>query len=102
MSKDVYVLAEQRDGVIQKVSIELIGKATELAADLGQKVVAVLLGSNIKDKADVLVKHGADKVIVVDDPMLAEYVTEPYAKALYEVIKANEPEIVLYLSLIHI
>ena len=46
MSKDVYVLAEQRDGVIQKVSIELIGKATELAADLGQKVVAVLLGSN--------------------------------------------------------
>ena len=96
MSKDVYVLAEQRDGVIQKVSIELIGKATELAADLGQKVVAVLLGSNIKDKADVLIKHGADKVIVVDDPMLAEYVTEPYAKALYEVIKACDPEIVLY------
>ena len=96
MSKDVYVLAEQRDGVIQKVSIELIGKATELAADLGQKVVAVLLGSNIKDKADVLVKHGADKVIVVDDPMLAEYVTEPYAKAATAVIKANDPEIVLF------
>ena len=96
MSKDVYVLAEQRDGVIQKVSIELIGKASELAADLGQKVVAVLLGSNIKDKADVLIKHGADKVIVVDDPILAEYVTEPYAKALYEVIKASDPEIVLY------
>ena len=96
MSKDVYVLAEQRDGNIQKVSIELIGKATELAADLGQKVVAVLLGSNIKDKADVLIKHGADKVIVVDDPILAEYVTEPYAKALYEVIKASDPEIVLY------
>ena len=96
MSKDVYVLAEQRDGNIQKVSIELIGKATELAADLGQNVVAVLLGSNIKDKADVLIKHGADKVIVVDDPILAEYVTEPYAKALYEVIKASDPEIVLY------
>ena len=96
MSKDVYVLAEQRDGVIQKVSIELIGKATELAADLGQKVVAVLLGSNIKDKADVLVKHGADKVIVVDDPMLEKYATEPYAKAITAVIKACEPEIVLY------
>ncbi|GFI61456.1 caffeyl-CoA reductase-Etf complex subunit CarE [Clostridiales bacterium] len=96
MSKDVYVLAEQRDGNIQKVSIELIGKASELAADLGQKVVAVLLGSNIKDKAETLVKHGADKVIVVDDPMLAEYVTEPYTKALYEVIKACDPEIVLY------
>ena len=96
MSKDVYVLAEQRDGVIQKVGIELIGKATELAADLGQQVVAVLLGSGIKDKADVLIKHGANKVVVVDDPMLAEYVTEPYAKALYEVIKKCDPEIVLF------
>lgn len=96
MSKDVYVLAEQRDGVIQKVGIELIGKATELAADLGQQVVAVLLGSGIKDKADTLIKHGANKVIVVDDPMLAEYVTEPYAKALYEVVKKCDPEIVLF------
>jgi len=96
MSKDVYVLAEQRDGVIQKVGIELIGKATELAADLGQQVVAVLLGSGIKDKADILIKHGANKVIVVDDPMLAEYVTEPYSKALYEVIKKCDPEIVLF------
>lgn len=96
MSKDVYVLAEQRDGVIQKVGIELIGKAAELAADLGQQVVAVLLGSGIKDKADILIKHGANKVVVVDDPMLAEYVTEPYAKALYEVIKKSDPEIVLF------
>lgn len=96
MSKDVYVLAEQRDGVIQKVGIELIGKATELAADLGQQVVAVLLGSGIKEKADVLIKHGANKVVVVDDPMLAEYVTEPYTKALYEVIKKCDPEIVLF------
>lgn len=96
MSKDVYVLAEQRDGEIQKVGIELIGKATELAADLGQQVVAVLLGSGIKDKADVLIKHGANKVVVVDDPMLAEYVTEPYAKALYEVIKKCDPEVVLF------
>ena len=96
MSKDVYVIAEQRDGKIQKVGLELIGEATKLAKDLGEQVVAVLLGSNITDKAQELIQHGADKVVVVDDPMLAEYVTEPYAKALYEVIKANEPEIVLY------
>ena len=48
------------------------------------------------EKAETLIKHGADKVIVVDDPMLAEYVTEPYTKAIYEVIKAEEPEIMLY------
>ncbi len=96
MSKDVYVLAEQRDGEIQKVGIELIGKANELAGDLGQKVVAILLGYNIKEKAHILIEHGANKVIVVDNAMLSEYVTEPYAKALYEVIKAKDPEIVLY------
>lgn len=96
MSKNVYVFTEQRDGEIQKVGIELIGKARELADALSQDVVAVLLGSGIKDKAETLIKHGADKVVVVDDPILQEYVTEPYTKALYEVIKANDPEIVLY------
>ena len=96
MSKDVYVIAEQRDGKIQKVSVELVGEATKLAKDLGEKVVAVLLGSNVTDKAQELIQYGADKVVVVDDPMLEKYATEPYAKALYEVIKASEPEIVLY------
>ena len=96
MSRDVYVFVEQRDGEIQKVGIELIGKAKDLAADLGQKVVAVLLGHNIKDKAEVLIQHGAEEVVVVDHEMLAEYVTEPYTKALYKVIKECEPEIMLY------
>lgn len=96
MSKNVFVIAEQRDGKIMKVSYELIGKARELANDLGQDVVAVLMGSGIEVVAGDLAKAGADKVIVVDDPMLAEYVTEPYAKAVTAVIKANDPEIVLF------
>ncbi|MDD5944357.1 MAG: electron transfer flavoprotein subunit alpha/FixB family protein [Clostridia bacterium] len=96
MSKDVYVIAEQRDGKIQKVGVELIGEATKLAADLGEKVVAVLLGSNITDKAQELIAYGADKVVVVDDPMLEKYATEPYAKAITAIIKELEPEIVLY------
>ena len=96
MSKDVYVIAEQRDGKIQKVGLELIGEATKLAKDLGEQVVAVLLGSNITDKAQELIQYGADKVVVVDDPMLEKYATEPYAKAITAVIKACEPEIVLY------
>ena len=50
MSRDIYVVVEQRDGNIQKVGLELIGKASELAADLGQKVVAVLLGEGIKER----------------------------------------------------
>lgn len=96
MSRDVYVFAEQRDGELQKVGIELVGKARELADDLGQQVAAVLLGSGVKDKAQELIACGADKVVVVDDVMLEEYVTEPYTKALTAVINAKDPEVVLY------
>ena len=96
MSKDIYVVAEQRDGVVAKVSLELIGEATKLAADLGQKVFAILLGDKIKDQAQGLIEYGADGVVYVEDPILAEYVTEPYAKALTAVIKECDPEIVLY------
>ncbi len=96
MSKDVYVLMEQRDGEIAKVGIELLGEATRLAAALGQKVVAILLGDKIKDKAERCIKYGADKVVVVDAPELGEYLTEPYAKALTKVVKEYEPEIILF------
>ena len=96
MSKNVYVVAEQRDGKVMKVSYELIGKARDLADALEQDVVAVLMGSDIAEAAGELAKAGADKVIYVDDVMLKEYVTEPYAKALTAVIKANDPEIVIF------
>lgn len=96
MSKNVYVFAEQRDGKIQKVSIELIGKARELADRLGQSVIAVLAGYKIEKEADLLIAHGADQVIVIDHALLEEYVTEPYTKAVTTVIRKMEPEIVLY------
>ncbi|MDB2050338.1 electron transfer flavoprotein subunit alpha/FixB family protein, partial [Clostridium perfringens] len=62
MSKNIYVFIEQRDGKVQKVGYELIGESTRLAKDLGQKVVGVLLGYNITDKAEMIIKHGADEV----------------------------------------
>lgn len=96
MSRDIYVVAEQRDGEIAKVSFELIGEATKLAADLEQKVVGILMGDQIKDKAQSLIEAGADSVVVVEDKMLAEYVTEPYAKALTAIIKECDPEILLF------
>ena len=96
MSKDIYVVAEQRDGNIAKVTMELLGEATKLAGELGEKVYAVLMGDQIKDKAQELIEAGADGTVVVEDPMLAEYVTEPYAKALTAVIKNYDPNIVLF------
>ena len=96
MSKDVYVVVEQRSGKVQNVGLELIGEATKLAKDLDQKVVAVLLGSDIKGEADRLIHYGADKVLVIDHPFLKEYVTEPYTKAVTKVIKDCDPEIVIF------
>ena len=96
MSKNIYVFVEQRDGKTQKVAFELIGKAKELAAQLDQQVYGLVIGSNIAGLADELIAKGADGVVLVDDPMLAEYVTEPYAKAVASVIKAKDPEIVLF------
>ncbi len=96
MSKNVFVFCEQRDGKIQKVALELVGKARELAGALGQEVVGVLAGCGIKDKAQELIAHGADKVIVADNEALRLYSTEPYAQVMYKVIKDFEPEIVLF------
>ena len=95
MSRDIYVFAEQRDGNIQKVGFELIGKGRELAAALEQKVVAVLVGNGVKDKAEDLIKAGADSVVVVNHPVLENYMTEPYTKAVTQIIKEKDPEIFL-------
>lgn len=96
MSRDVYVFCEQRDGVIQNVSYELIGKARELAADLGQQVVGILAGSNIGELPAKLIARGADKVIVADKPILEHYSTKPYTDVVVQVVHEYQPEIVLF------
>lgn len=93
--KGVYVFAQQVDNELSGIAFELLGKAKELAADLSTDVTAVLIGSGIKGLADQLAEYGADKVIVVDDPELKDYRTEPYAHALSSVINEYKPEIVL-------
>ena len=93
--KGVFVFAQQVDNVISNIAYELIGKGKELAKDLGVEVTAVLVGSDVKSLADQLAEYGADKVIVVDDPELKEYRTEPYTHAIASVIKEFKPEIFL-------
>ena len=94
--KGVFVFAQQVDNKVSSIAYELLGKAKELAESLETKeVTAVLIGSDVKSLADSLAEYGADKVIVVDDPALKEYRTEPYAHALSSVINEFKPEIVL-------
>ena len=93
--KDVFVFAQQVDNELSGIAFELLGKAKDLAADLNAKVVAVLVGSDVKGLVDQLAEYGADKVIVVDDPELKDYRTEPYTHALASVINEYKPEIML-------
>ena len=94
--KGLMVFIEQREGEIQKVSLELLGKGRELADTLGVEVTAALLGNNVEGLASNLIAHGADKVVIVDNALLNLYVTEPYVKALHSIITAEKPEIVLF------
>ena len=93
--KGVYVFAQQVDNQISSIALELIGKGKDLAKDLGTTVTAVLVGSNVKGLADELGEYGADKVIVVDDPELKDYRTEPYTHAITAVINEFKPDIFL-------
>lgn len=93
--KGVYVFAQQVDNELSGIAFELLGKAKDLAADLSTDVTAVLIGSDVKGLVDQLAEYGADKVIVVDDPELKNYRTEPYAHALASVINEYKPEIML-------
>ena len=97
MSKNVYVVIEQRDGNIQSIGYELLGEAHSLAFDLKQKVVAVLIGGkNILGKVQELLYFGADEVVTVADDRLKEYASLPYVRALEQIIRADDPEIVLF------
>ena len=93
--KGVYVYAQQVDNKLDNIAFELLGKAKDLAKDLNTDVTAVLIGSDVKGLADELAEYGADKVIVVDDPELKDYRTEPYTHALASVINEFKPEIML-------
>ncbi|MBB6275989.1 electron transfer flavoprotein subunit alpha/FixB family protein [Porphyromonas circumdentaria] len=99
MNKEQYrgiqVFAEQREGVVQNVAFELIGKARELADSIGEKVTAVLCGYQVGHLTQELIAAGADKVLVVDDELLKDYVTEQYTQAVTHVLNTYKPEIFL-------
>jgi electron transfer flavoprotein alpha subunit len=93
---ELWVFAEQEDGVLNDVALELCGKARQLADELGVKVGAVLAGKGVKGLALRLIAHGVDRVYLVDDDKLAHFQTCSYAKVLTTLIKKYEPQIVLY------
>lgn len=93
--KGILVFAEQREGVLQNVGLELLGKAKELASQINEKVTAVVIGKNIKELSYTLAEYGADEILYVDDEKLEHYESEIYTQALKKVIDLKKPEIVL-------
>jgi electron transfer flavoprotein alpha subunit len=93
---EVWVYAEQEDGSLHDVSLELCGKARQLADRLGVKAGAVLAGSGVNGLPQRLIAQGIDRVYVVDDPRLSHFSTLPYARVLTNVISRHRPQIVVY------
>ena len=93
---DVWVFAEQEDESLNDVSLELCGKARELADRLGVSMAAVLAGWNVRELSYRLIAHGADKVYCVHDTRLEHYRTPPYARVMCHLIAKHKPQIVIY------
>ncbi|EGT3612386.1 electron transfer flavoprotein subunit alpha/FixB family protein [Clostridium perfringens] len=90
----VWVFAEQREGQLQKVSLELLGEGRKIADKLGSKLTALLIGNKVQNLVEDLSRHGADEVLVVDAPELEHYTTDGYTKVICELANAKKPNII--------
>lgn len=93
---DIWVYAEQEKGEINPATFELLGKATELAYSVGEKVGAVLLGKDVKGLVRELTKYGADKIYISDDPLLKDFLPIPYTITVSGLIEKYNPQIMLF------
>jgi len=94
--KGIWIFAEQRDGEIMNVGLELLGVGREMADTLNVPLSAVLFGSDMGDAPQQLIHSGADQVYYIDHPLLKEYQTDIYKKTMVSLIERYLPEIVLY------
>ena len=96
--KDVWVFAEQRQGKLMGVALELIGEGYRLAKEISEdtKVCAVIIGDDIGQLAEECYAYGAERVILIEDPLLKNFTTDGYTKAMTQAIEKYKPEIVLY------
>ena len=93
--KDVWILAEQSEGKLIDVSVEVLSCGRKLADNLGGQVCAIVIGSNGQELIEILASYGADKVYLLTSPLLSEYHAEFYVKALLKIIEEDKPEMLL-------
>jgi len=95
MAQGVFAITEQRDGELRKVSFEAVSEGRRVADGLGTELTAVVLGSGIDGLAEELKKYGPDKILVGDDPALADYTTDAYTNVLAEFIQSSDPAVII-------
>jgi electron transfer flavoprotein alpha subunit len=93
--RDIWVFIEQDGGDIAHVSLELLGKARELAGSLHSQVCALLFGYGIAELPQKTIQYGADRALVADHPELAVYRTLPYARIVIDLVRERHPYILL-------
>lgn len=93
--RGIWVFAEQREGELMEVALELVGQASRMAKEIDTEVSAVLLGNNVEGLCEELIQYGADKVILVDRPELQHYTTDAYTKVIDQLINEFKPEIMM-------
>jgi electron transfer flavoprotein alpha subunit len=96
MSSGILIYSEIIDGKLASVTTELLGCGRKLAAELGQELSAVLAGSGVNSFSQQVISYGADKVYLVEDPLLGDYQTDSYMAIMEKVIKQANPQIVLF------
>ncbi|MGD9241122.1 MAG: electron transfer flavoprotein subunit alpha/FixB family protein [Desulfobacterales bacterium] len=95
MAQGVFAITEQRDGELRKVSFEAVSEGRRVADGLGTELTAVVLGSGIDSLAEELKKYGPDKILVGDDPALADYTTDAYTNVLADFIQSSDPVVII-------
>jgi len=95
MYRGVWVVVEQFEGVVAKVSWELLGTGAELAGRLGVPLSAVIIGRDIGHLAGESFEHGADRAILLNAPVYTHYRTQPYTDAICHLIDKHKPEVIL-------
>jgi len=93
--KGVFVYLEHSNDQLETVSLEILGKARELAGKLSTTVTGVILGCNVRGLAEEAVQFGADHVLIADSPALLQYTTDGFSNALGGLVKERKPEILL-------
>ena len=98
--KNIWVYAEQRDGKLMNVALELIGEGHKLSRDISAdtKVCALIVGNNVEHLAQECFEYGADQVYLIEDPLLENFTTDGYTKVISDAIVEYKPEIDIYLG----